>query len=318
MPLETRCGHCQRITPSSELVEIRGYRYCDRCFREHAFFCADCGRADWVNESYGNRQHRLCYNCWRQRNHWEPVEVESRENTFDITGSRRCFGVELETSLCPGHTSLKGKTCFGVKEDGSIAGLEFISPILCGDKGLTEVKNFCKLAHQRRFKSFDECGFHVHIDMRDTSSLQRRKVAFAYIATMDLWAACVDEERWDNCFCKLMEYTPQDVEGARSFEEFVDRRDRYEFVNWRAIRSHTTVEIRGYQGTLQATQICNWIMAHLRFVDFVKDKTFNELKAMFCNGPKRAKRMMRKIIGKRLSNYYAKKWRKDAGKFSYA
>jgi hypothetical protein len=202
---------------------------------------------------------------------------------------------------------MKGKTCFGVKEDGSINGLEFYSPILSGDKGLAEVRKFCRLA--KTFAVDEDCGFHLHIDMRDTDSIQRKRIVYAYRLTFELWQHLVDEDRWDNCFCQGPYYSPEDIARADRPESVSN--DRYEFINLRAFRTHSTYEMRGHQGTLDSKQICNWVKAHLRFVEYVKDFDLPELDKMF-KSKKKAKRTLRKIFGTTLSNYYSKLWRKHA------
>ena len=283
--------------------------YCQRCFSSRYFLCADCGNVASRDDTQRNdRGQPICYDCWSAISRWRETEFHSSANTFIKTHSERCFGVELETADCPNHIRLRGHTCFGAKEDGSISGLEFISPILQGDKGLAEIRKFCRLAHQNHFEVDDECGFHVHIDLRESTSLQRRHLAYAYRLTIELWQKLVDPDRLRNCFCRPPDYEAETVLNAASFDTFARHLTRYEFINWRAWGSHKTVEIRGYQGTLRGPEICNWIVAHLRFVDFVKDKTFARIRNMF-RDERRAKRTMRQILGPRLARYYAQFWR---------
>jgi len=235
-------------------------------------------------------------------------EIHSLE--YNRVGSPLCFGIELETASCPKHTELRGKTQFGVKEDGSINGLEFISPILSGNAGLNEIRSFCRLAKKQGFTVDDDCGFHLHIDMRQMSWSQRRSIAYAYRLTYTLWKHLVSDSRWNNTYCESPSYSSRQIASASSFTAFERNRSRYEFLNLRAYSSHKTYEIRGYQGTLNATEICNWVKVNLRFVEAVKDKPLNELCEMFA--PRKAKRELRRIFGTTLSNYYARAWRKHS------
>jgi hypothetical protein len=199
---------------------------------------------------------------------------------------------------------LRDQTVFGVKEDGSIDGLEFVSPILAGDQGLAEIEKFCDLAAEKGFEVNEDCGYHLHIDMRDTTDLQRRHIAYAYRLTYELWASLVKKDRRNNTFCYKPCYRASDIRDTEDFGSFIRHLDRYQFINLRAYRDHTTYELRGYQGTLSKTEICNWIAAHLRFVEFVKDKSFAEIDTLFdCES---AWTNLRRVLGARLARYYAR------------
>jgi hypothetical protein len=219
----------------------------------------------------------------------------------------------LETSTCPNHTKLKGKTYFGAKEDGSIGGLEFYSPILRGDRGLSAVRKFCRLAKKQGFDVDGDCGFHLHIDMRTMSVRQRRSIAYAYLLTQKLWLDLVAEERWENTYCEPSNHSPEEIRNCSEDDfhsNFERYGERYSFMNQRAYCDHKTYELRGYQGTLNHVEICNWTKAHLRFVEAVCDKTLDELDVMFSR--RKAKKTMRQILGNQLSRYYAKSWQKNA------
>jgi len=47
--------------------------------------------------------------------------------------------------------------------------------------------------------------------------------------------------------------------------------DRYHWLNLDSIDKHGTIEIRLHSSTLDANKVCNWVKAHLRFVDWVVD-----------------------------------------------
>jgi len=234
------------------------------------------------------------------------------ETTTKRTGTPRCFGIELETASCPNHHKLKGKTCFGAKEDGSIDGLEFYSPILSGDRGLSEVRKFCRLAKQYKFEVDEDCGYHLHIDMRGSAVVERKRIAYAYRLTFKLWQQLVRKDRWINSYCEEPSYNASELRDTHNYTSFECRRSRYEFLNLRAYADHTTYELRAHQGTLDATEICNWVKANLRFVEFCKDTPMAKLTELFGGTRAKAKRSLRRVLGPSLSNYYAKLWRKHA------
>ncbi len=301
MPNCYACGteNANYLTPWGEGV-------CVTCFNREFFNCSECGQVGYLGD---DESGQLCYACYDRIRYWSPTSVPPAR-TIKKTKTARCFGVELETSDCRNHIALRNKTCFGVKEDGSIGGLEFYSPILSGDQGLSEIQKFCNLA--KDFDVDDDCGFHLHIDMRGTTITERKRIAYAYSLTFNLWQHLVREDRWGNTYCEKPDYTPQELRDAHQFTRFERCQSRYQFVNLRAFHDHSTYELRGYQGTLDYQEICNWIKAHLRFVEICKDIPLAKLDELFGRGLKVAKRNMRKIFGPQVSTYYSKLWRKHA------
>jgi hypothetical protein len=270
---------------------------CQTCLDANYCQCHVCGE---FYPRYDLNYRGYCPECQGQWLTWRPTFRQQRHNTTKTIASDRCFGVELETSDCPNHARIKSKTCFGCKEDCSIDGLEFESPILRGDKGLASIKKFCKLAHEYNFDVNEQCGFHLHIDMRGTSEEQRRHIVYAYKLTERLWRDLTDECRWDNGFCDLNPLSREDIKNGRVCWS------RNQFLNTCAYSSHKTFELRGYQGTLDATEICNWVKAHIAFIEFVEDMDFDELDRLFNSSE--AQENICQIIGDSLSHYYARSW----------
>jgi hypothetical protein len=77
--------------------------------------------------------------------------------------------------------------------------------------------------------------------------------------------------------CGSPQYNASDVRDAEHIEDFVEGRDRFEYINWRSYLRHGSIEIRAYRGTLATREICNWVALHTRFVDAVKDLTYTEI-----------------------------------------
>jgi len=172
---------------------------------------------------------------------------------------------------------LHGSTEWGCVYECSTPGREFISPILQGDEGFAEIRAICCVAENNSWTTDRSCGLHVHIDARDLTSDQLLQVAYAYRKSYPLWKKFVDRRRADNSMCGSPQYSARDVRNAEHIEDFVEHRDRFEFVNWRSYLRHGSIEIRLYRGSLQSREICNWVALHVRFVDAVKDLTFDEI-----------------------------------------
>jgi len=296
------CRGCGQRTPIDNLTYCQCFYYCPECARSELYSCPGCLRT--VNRL--DMHAGLCSRC-------RTSEVATWDSTPMANDPGQCFGVELETSSCNGYRSLRGNTCFGAKYDGSISGMEFVSPILQGVSGFNEITAFCKEANARGFTVDGDCGLHIHIDMRDTTTNQRRAIAYAYCITYPIWTSFVNQYRAHDCrYCTTPSYSASDIVlHEYNFNGWCERRNRYEFVNLAAYSKHQTFEIRGYQGTLNPVEIINWIKAHLKFVEFVKDIPLPELLGLLTSW-----KALKKIIGPDLARYYGRKKRPEPARES--
>ena len=293
------CRRCRRIVPTNTCEEFGVHFFCRHCFDTHYFRCAECQQI--FERSHGrysqnNPDSRICSHCYYNGfTTWEPAPLTG-------VSTSRCFGIELETSRCKGYKSLRGQTLFGAKHDGSISGMEFVSPILWGQEGLDEIKNFCKLA--KHFQVNGDCGYHLHIDMRNTTAEQRRSIVYAYYLTYHIWSKFINQYRAHDCrYCRAPGYSLDDIVRTHNFNDFCNGQDRYEFLNLQAYYKYKTFEIRGYEGTLNPVEICNWIDVHLKFVTTVQDKSLMELRNLFAI----AWPAMKRIFGPDMARFYGRK-----------
>lgn len=283
-------------------------RYCKQCFSQHYFYCPVCSNSFPYADMHNWDGDPHCENCMGHADIWKARPWNGEATSFKRIGSKRCFGVELETDSCDNYHNLHGKTIWGCVYECSTLGREFVSPILQGDEGLTEVHAMCDLAEQRRWTVNSSCGLHVHGDARDLTSDQCLQVAYAYRKTYPMWKKFVSRGRSDNSMCGSPQYSCEDIRSTEHFEDFAESRDRFEFVNWRSYLCHGSIEIRLYPGTLSAREVCNWIILQLRFIDAVKDMTFDELDKCFGCVTRNNWKGLIKIIGdSKLLDYWRRK-----------
>jgi len=213
--------------------------------------------------------------------------------TYQQIGSKRKYGVEIETASCRRHWELFGHTNFGSKGDPTISGREFDSPILYGDEGFKHINDFTDLAAEKDWEVCDRCGCHTHYDMRDESDESLYRIGFAYRLTWPLWKRLVPRARAGGSYCGSPRYRLNDIEaaanGGRVFSDFGRRQDRYDYMNLGAYGCHRTFENRLLEGTLDPDIICNWIAFNCRFIDGVKKLSFEEQRAMFAPSNVRSK-----------------------------
>lgn len=273
-----QCGSCHRIGPNNEGMHVSNPRsttdriLCRSCYNRRYVNCNNCGDSVDRNTArrtmVGTTPRFLCQGC-QGREQW-PYRDFPACREFDEIRSHRKFGIELETSSCPEHHTLRELTILGCKEDGSVDGMEFISPPMYGDGGLQVIRDFCDHARRMEFKVDSACGYHVHCDLTNENSEQLSAIALAYHYTYPVWMKFVSRSRRTNYYCVEHDYNPSDFKMANNFAEFMDQfitSDRYKWINWHAYRQHKTLEIRFHGGTLNEAKIINWIKAHLRFID---------------------------------------------------
>jgi hypothetical protein len=160
--------------------------------------------------------------------------------------------------------------------------MEFVSPILAGDEGLAEVEKFCAIATDKGYAVDGDCGYHLHVDMRGESDTVLKSVAYAYLKSDAAWRLLVDSFRANDCgYCRPADFNRASLERADDMHDWCDNWNRYSLCNLNAYPKFGSYEIRLHQGSVNAREICNWVKAHLRFVDWAADKTLDEIDDAF-------------------------------------
>lgn len=302
------CAECGRSVESYHLRQPPDCSgaLCHDCFDDVCYRCDDCGESIWIDDAVHTDDGTYCRNCYRHaKREWDSKPFGCLSPSYDKIGSTRKFGVELETSDCYNHTDLYDNTIWGCKTDYSISGMEFVSPILYGDDGLEEIKDLCKAGRGWHVNS--SCGYHAHLDITNEDWRSLRSIAYAYHKTYQLWCCFVSQYRRTNNMCASPNYdieTILDIHSAEDWDYFVARRDRFEFINWRAYLVHNTLEIRIHDASLDSEEICNWIKCHARFIDFVAGCSLNDVKDLLNCSIEQQFEVLTDIIGKELSDYY--------------
>ncbi len=315
------CNGCYgRFTPTPD-SEYRADRYlCPRCRpRMTLVRCASCGFLQMPGEmSHAITDH--CYECADRVSFWPVGTFNRRTNESNELRSLRGFGIEIETSRCHNHTQLRNNTLWGAKPDGSIPAVEFISPILSGDEGLANLREFMAFSRRNRWRADSDCGLHIHLDMREMTNLQLRHIAYAYSLTSPYWRKMVNAYRDTNCsYCHEHNYNTEEL-ITTTWQRFVGRRERYDGFNWAAYNAHGSLEIRLHQGTVVEAAIVNWIKAHLRFTDYVAPLKFHQIRNRLTrivqdsrgnNVRKLNADAFVRILGTDVAPYYARKVRRN-------
>lgn len=278
-----KCEGCDEWVDSDDVHSAPGGdSYCGQCFGEYYSYCGDCGEVFYCEDMVARNDDLYCTGCRGGcADDFDPSGFDRRIGCTTEIGSERCFGVELETNMCDDYSALVGSDAWGVKEDSTVSGKEFFSDILDGDAGLDAITDLVEIAMLNDWDVDDSCGFHLHLDARYECDDSLYAAAYAYRKTEELWHSFVERDRDDNTYshrarwdlCDLDSY----VDRGNSFMRFIldYTVDRYEWLNLRAYNSHTTLEVRLHHGSINGIEICNWIKAHTRFMDWATTAGFD-------------------------------------------
>jgi hypothetical protein len=267
-----KCTGCDEwVAPDDQRESPGRDTYCDDCFCERYDFCGECGEAFYRDDMVVCDCEVYCTRCAPGKENFEPNGFKRRTGCTTGIGSERCFGVELETDYSDDYSELEDSGAWGAKDDCTVSGKEFYSDILDGDDGLAAIAELADVAEMNDWRVNDDCGFHLHLDARNESDDSMFAAAYAYRATQELWISFVDSSRDDSNYSHRARWALDDLSPhAGSFDSFLHNHttSRYEWANFRAYLSHTTVKIRLHHGSIDGDEICNWIKAHTRFMDW--------------------------------------------------
>lgn len=285
------CSSCENYFPVEEVRVFDNQAYCDNCFFEHCDICDDCGEyMSHDNRCYVDGSDSVyCDNCIDEHqakvNEFDSQPVRLEGNTFKLITSKRCFGIELEIDVndLP-YKEIEIRTCFGSKYDGSIdEGKEFYSPILQGDIGYLEVKKFCDVVGLHHISS--KAGFHLHIDARDMTYKEIRRVWLTYRIIEVYIFLILPHSRRQNSYCKKSQMPIADIKKIKSQADFIrlwrseknSNGIRYLGLNLSAYFDHKTIELRYHSGTSDFEKIINWIKLNLAIVDFALKRSVRKI-----------------------------------------
>ena len=275
-----RCESCGcEVETNHSFASEGGESYCEGCYHDNFNHCDNCGNECCNDESHyiESSGNTLCDHCYNERggnSYWQPRGFRAKIG-YDLVGSPRSFGVEVETHSCDNHSDLKDSRSWGCKQDCSICGEEFWSDILKGNAGLEAIDELCEFAAENDWSVNSNCGLHVHLDMRSESQDSLRSIAGAFRMTYEVWSAFVEEDRKRNHYCKASGWSMNDLlefDKDNEYNQTITRLhgsgNRYQWFNIDAYDKYKTFEIRLHEGTLDATRIKNWIRALTTFADW--------------------------------------------------
>lgn len=215
------------------------------------------------------------------------------------------FGVEIECYLPEGATQHQAAAAvthrinapcvvegynhqvrnhWKVVTDGSLGdvsrGIEFVSPILCGEAGLDQVEKVCKALTDFGCTVSRKCGLHVHVGVGAAPLGFFKNLVKLYSAFEPAIDSLMPASRRAsaNMFCRSMTAaSSRTIDAATSFDGVlhavsgtIHGERRYFKLNLAAYARHRTVEFRQHSGTLDGNKARKWTVLCLRMVAAAK------------------------------------------------
>lgn len=315
------CHHCDEESLCDESHETaRGDYVCDYCYQEHYFTCDNCGDIRH-NDAYADDGQ--CDNCYSSGDDVDSLLRKYSKDVYgspDTTMSSRIFSCEIECYY-PDISSLENiesKDMFkpiGITTDGSLDdnGIEFVTPMLQGNKGMELLNEFTKSLNDNNFTVNTSCGLHVHLDTKDyIEKWDRIKQLFIFCYIFeDVIMSFLPFSRRCNNFCKPLTnfYTLTEIQQCYNVEEFEKiwyreqslekisenkkekyNQSRYAGVNFHSMLSNNHIEIRHHSGTTNFEKIEKWVKLWIAILDYFSQDNYvrdNAMRVQFDTNIKR-------------------------------
>lgn len=193
-------------------------------------------------------------------------------------------------------------TSWEIKEDASCGplgmdgprGFEIASYVGTGIYDIKHIAYVADVLRSKKVQVTDYCGLHIHADASDLSVQQVGRIIAYWLKVEPIIAMSMPVRRRNNEFCRYMSnrckwlvshdqkrsaeemwdlYKPSDLTEHDNF----DRRATLNLVNyarsiWYKWVERKTLELRWPEGTLDGTEIKNWLRLFLHFIESVKDR----------------------------------------------
>ena len=302
------CDECGCLFPRRNMrtAEDSEQVYCNRCFEDNCYVCADCGRhyrySDSVTAIDGCyycqhcvEEHRSpigCYHDFKQYGEIEFYGTEDRSHTPYMG-----FELEVDTDHRIDRTAVinRFKDDFGdflhYEEDGSLRfGWENISQpaSLSYHLGMMDkYKNMFEILKEQDLRSHDAntCGLHIHVDRtyfgdKEDSSVAKMLYLYEKFHS-ELLSFSRRTESQANDWARSRKHSNTKSgwikKAIKDSKHYYDHSERYYAVN---LTNPDTVEIRIFRGTLNLETFEATLKFSARLAELCKNTSAIELSKM--------------------------------------
>jgi len=146
---------------------------------------------------------------------------------------------------------------------------EIVSPILCGDDGVEQLRKVCDALNSIDGCTVNRtCGLHVHLDCRDMTAAEVATVFERYAeyeAQIDL--IMPRSRRGQARWCRSLEDSKGTMQSRNTKASMAHAMGRYYKVNMTNIASRGAIEFRQHSGTTDFRKIYNWLCFLQQFTE---------------------------------------------------
>ncbi len=248
--------------------------------------------------------------------------------TFNKNKFKNFCGVEIECVEDGDNLYHKdaAKLNFKKVDDGSLSeyGQEFVSKPANGDRLFNMIDKICKVLNKKEYTIDKTCGLHIHIETPQELELIKKLYLF-YTKYEDLFFKMLPSSRQKLEYCEKIKKTDKfslkDVKDITSLNEFKKKyyetnyykdrmggkyyKKRYCWVNFHSLFYRGTLEVRSHSGTINSDKIKNWITINLSVMDFINNKSVDEIYDLQVT-----KKEFMKIFPKDIKKYVENRWGK--------
>lgn len=310
-----RCRECERFHLKCRNCNIGIWESCAACKNCytccHCVPCKGCGKLqrDFVCTKCGECSECCGQECTQEKPYRVAREARptdcgikfwmAKENERRINPSERFIAAEIEVagkndewyaSVIEEVNKWGGR----VVRDGSLpqGGFEINTAPAAGDQFIKEIRAICQTLQKAGAFVTEKCGLHVHVDARDYSYQDIRRLALVYAALEPALFQMVNAYRRSNIYCmpcgqrfhqamKFQEKPLKDLKKevfqgiyamgfeARVYREWKDSAHRYSALNLHSWFYRGTIECRLFGGTVRSAKIIRWGMLWAKILDQV-------------------------------------------------
>jgi hypothetical protein len=279
---------------------------------EYTHICDGCEERHYASESQYINDCVYCPECASDNSNEVPTIkipfTKINSNGFKINKYKNLCGVEIEClndellDECFDFDDLV-KYQFSQVYDGSLdqgSGVEFVSNAFNGDCLLFNIRKFCDELNKRSYYVDRSCGLHIHIAINKRLEFIKKVYAF-YSIFEDMFFRMLPKSRQSNLYCykfsriypnitldnikactkslefqKLL-YDSKSWSAIKSLKKDKYNRRRYGWINFHSLFYRGTLEIRNHSGSINYDKIKNWLLIHLRVLNFIKHLSFETI-----------------------------------------
>lgn len=282
--------------------------FCNTCLDCHS--CRECGECGDTTTSLCVECHPnpVCSGCCSCG---APIEFFTNETNFfpapsnerKINASKRFVAVEIEVAKIEDSKSTVRavqKWEGSIVQDGSLpeTGFEINTSPASGDLYIKQVTQICNALEEGGAKVTASCGLHVHVDARDMTYYDIRRLVWIYAEIESALFDMVPPSRQNSSYCTPCghKYLRTIAKGKLPHKENKKnvtkavygtditkglRDDKYNGARYSALNLHSwfyrgTIECRLFNGTINAEKIICWGMLWARIADFAAQATDDE------------------------------------------